>query len=202
MPLIYYRSVKNAEVALWKATEPTSFFRDELLNQSFPIVPGDTISHPEKLHQWFASRYLLCEIFPAAIQLYSDRKPYLFNGPHISFSHSQDVVAVMVSAYPAGIDIQWPDPKLSKISVRFANPTDLKIIHSTNELLDLNFIWSIKEAVFKTYGTQLPFKEISIESYDPVSDKALIKARRKGKTIEHQLEVAYVDEMCLAYVLQ
>ena len=94
MPLVYYRSVKGAEVALWNASESTEFFRDSLQKQDFPMNPVEKIKHPEKAHQWYASRYLLCEIYPEAIQIYRDQKPFLLNGPEISFSHSQKHVAV------------------------------------------------------------------------------------------------------------
>ena len=202
MPLIYYRSMHNAEVALWRADEETVFFKDSLIEQDFPIDAAEQISHPEKAHQWYASRYLLCRIYPAAIQMYHDRKPYLYNGPEISFSHSKDVVAVKISQYKSGIDVQWPDPKLKIISNRFLSPNDMKNTPTKVEIISLSIIWSIKEAVFKYYGTGLAFKNIEIESYDPVSDTALALATREGKTKRHKLVVDYIDGMSLAYVVE
>ena len=202
MPLIYYRSVKNAEVALWKATEDSAFFKNNLIEQDFPIEPAEKINHPEKMHQWYASRFLLCRIFPAAIQLYADRKPYLFNGPEISFSHSLNVVAVKISQYKSGIDVQWPDPKLKLISKRFLSPGDLKTIHASEEIISLSIIWSIKEAVFKYYGTEMSFKKIEIIEYDPVSDTAVAKATRNGKVQKHKLIVDYIDGLSVAYVIE
>lgn len=198
---MYYRSVEGAEVALWKATERTDFFVGELRQQGFPIDPADKIKHPEKVHQWFASRYLLCEIFPEAIQIYRHQKPVLYNGPEISFSHSKDVVAVIVSENPSGIDVQWADPKLKLIASRFVNAADLEVIKASTEIISLSIIWSIKEAVFKKYGTGMPFKSIYIDHYDPVSDTATVKAVRENSVEEHKLVVDYIDGMSLAYVL-
>ena len=202
MPLIYYRSMHNAEVALWRADEETSFFKDSLIAQDFPTEAIMQISHPEKVRQWYASRYLLCRIYPAAIQMYHDRKPYLYNGPEISFSHSKDVVAVQISQYKSGIDVQWPDPKLKIISNRFLSPDDIKNTPTKDELLSLSIIWSIKEAVFKYYGTGLAFKNIEIESYDPVADIAMAVANRDGEIQRHKLVVDYIDGMSLAYVIE
>lgn len=202
MPLIYYRSMHNAEVALWRADEATDFFKDSLIEEDFPIDAVAKISHPEKAHQWYASRYLLSQIYPAAIQMYHDRKPYLFNGPEISFSHSQDVVAVQISEYKSGIDVQWPDPKLKIIANRFLCPNDMKNTPTQDELLSLSIIWSIKEAVFKYYGTGLAFKNIEIESYDPVLDTAVAVANREGKIQRHNLVADYIDGMSLAYVIE
>lgn len=202
MPLIYYRSLHNAEIALWKATEETGFFKENLKEQDFPTDAVEQISHPEKIHQWYASRYLLCEIYPAAIQLYSQRKPYLFNGPEISFSHSLDVVAVQISHYKSGIDVQWADPKLKLISGRFLNDSDLDTVKTSDELISLSIIWSIKEAVFKYYGTDMTFKHIEVKHYDPVSDTAVAVAHRNGNQQSHKLIVDYIDGMSLAYVIE
>jgi len=192
----------NAEVALWRADEETNFFKNTLISQDFPIDAGARISHPEKAHQWYASRYLLCRIYPDAIQVYHERKPYLFNGPEISFSHSKDVVAVQISQYKAGIDVQWADPKLKIISNRFLCPDDLKNTPSKDEIISLSIIWSIKEAVFKYYGTGLSFKNIEIEAFDPVSDTALAIANRAGERHRHKLVVDYIDGMSLAYLIE
>ena len=202
MPLVYYRSVKGAEVALWNATESTEFFRDSLQKQHFPMNPVEKIKHPEKVHQWYASRYLLCEIYPEAIQIYRDQKPFLLNGPEISFSHSQKHVAVIISNYKSGIDVQWVDPKLKIIASRFLNETDLKVIQTSSENISLSIIWAIKEAVFKRFGTEMPFKEIKIEKYDPVSDFAWASTVRKGEKMIHKLVVDFIEEMSIAYIVE
>lgn len=202
MPLLYYRSLPNAETALWKATEDTDYFKQSLIDQDFPIDAVDQISHPEKIHQWYASRFLLCRIYPAAIQLYAQRKPYLFNGPEISFSHSLNVVAVQISHYKSGIDVQWADPKLKLISQRFLTDVDLKTVKTSSEIISLSIIWSIKEAVFKYYGTDMRFKHIEVNEYDPVSDTALAVANRNGEKHSHKLIVDYIDGMSLAYVVE
>lgn len=202
MPLVYYRSVKGAEVALWNATESTDFFKESLEKQNFPLQPAGKIRHPEKIHQWYASRYLLCEIYPEAIQIYHDQKPFLFNGPEISFSHSRKHVAVIISEFKSGIDVQWPDPKLKIIAQRFLNETDLKAVQTSSGNLSLSIIWAIKEAVFKKFGTEMPFKEIKIEKYDPVADIAWASTIRKGEKTNHKLVVDYIDGMSLAYIIE
>lgn len=200
MPVIYYKSMPHAEVALWKASEGIEFFTKKLNEQDYPIEQVVAIAHPEKKLQWLASRFLLSEVYPAAIPLYNDRKPYLFNGPHISFSHSKNIVAIQVSAYKAGIDIQWPDPKLKIISSRFLADGDLENTAAETELEALSIIWTIKEAVFKYYGTQMPFKKISITQVDAINKEAWAVANRNGKQQHHKLEIDRVEGMYLAYI--
>lgn len=200
MPLIYYKSMPGAEVALWKTGEEISFFKEKLHQQGFPTHEGLRIAHPEKQLQWYASRYLLSTLYPGAIPLYNDRKPYLFNGPFISLSHSKNIVAVQVSEFKSGIDIQWPDPKLKIISNRFLAKNDIQNIETDNEIEALSIIWTIKEAVFKYYGTAMPFKKIEIENYNKNQKTALATAHRNGTEELHKLQVDFVEGMSLAFI--
>ncbi len=201
MPLIYYRSIANAEVALWRASEPNAFFLDRLSKEGFLMAPFEKIKHQEKRRQWLASRFLLCEIYPQAIQTYRQKKPFLFNGPEISFSHSNDVVAVLISELASGIDVQVPVEKLLKIAPKFLNAGELELINAPSDLLGLSLIWCIKEAIFKTYGHSLAFKDIRVEQYDPISDLASVRVLRFGQEYRHELVVDHLDGMSLAYLI-
>lgn len=208
MPLLLYKSELNTEIAVWKATEELSFYKEQLELHHFPVDRADEIKHPEKVRQWFASRYLLCEIFPGAIQLYTKRKPVLFNGPEISFSHSANLVAVMLSSFKSGIDIQVNTPKLEVIERKFVNPQDLlpfegEMRDSTNDISKMSIlckIWAIKEAVFKLYVTELPFKDIYIEYINLDKKIATVKVKRKGELMTHSIGLVDVNGVTLAYV--
>ncbi len=202
MPLKYYRSHAGSEVALWEAEEPLSFFAEALHEQEFPTAPGSEIKHPEKVLQWYASRYLLCEVYPEAIQLYADRKPYLFNGPEISFSHSKRTVAVMISNKTTGIDIQWNDSKLKIISSRFTDLSEVKKVQAKSEIHALSLIWAVKEAVFKKYGTGLAFKDIHLLKHDPIADECSVAIKRMGESITHRLATPFLDDLALAYLIE
>jgi 4'-phosphopantetheinyl transferase len=151
MPLSYYRSHLNCEVTLWEITEESSFFRERLIQEGFPTELGDAIARPEKALQWYASRFLLITSHPAAIDFYKERKPHLFNGPKISFSHSDKIVGVMLSQKNAGLDVQVFNEKLKRIKEKFTNSQELSRIKAPTELAALSLTWSIKEAVFKYY---------------------------------------------------
>jgi phosphopantetheinyl transferase len=202
MPLSYYRSYAGAEVALWKADEPLDFFRKALVDQAFPVDPGDAIKHPEKALQWYASRYLLTVMFPQAIQTYAHRKPQLFNGPEISFSHSKTTVAVMLSQKASGIDIQWADPKLELIMPKFTTLNECGMVQGKDPIEVLALIWAVKEAVFKRYVTGLPFKDIRIMRHDPIADLTKVRVRRGEKDVEHLLATPYLGDLALAYLIE
>lgn len=202
MPLLYYRSFEKAEVALWKTEETTDFYRSELDKQEFPTALGEAIRHPEKRHQWFASRYLLCEIYPAAIQLYRNQMPFLLNGPQVSFSHSRDAVGIMIAENHAGIDLQYPDTKLEKIAPKFLHDADEKIFVAMPRLERLTCIWAVKEAVFKVFGSGLPFRDIEITAYDPVKDQVVVRVTRNAELHQFTLILVFINKLVLAYLLK
>lgn len=202
MPLLYYRSLEKAEVALWKTQEPTDFYETELLKQEFPTAPGAKIRHPEKRRQWFASRYLLCEVYPAAIQLYHNQKPFLLNGPEVSFSHSSDVVGIMISENHAGIDLQYPDRKLEKVSSKFLSAGDESTFGDMPRLDRLTCIWAVKEATFKIFGAGLPFKSIKLKAYDSVKDEVDVEVEKEDTTYRFKLALVFLNDLVLAYLLK
>ena len=201
MPLTYYRSHDQMEVGIWNATERSAFFKDILNSQDFPLGGMESIKHNSKQHQWLASRFLLCHLYPSAIQLYKKNKPILYNGPFVSFSHSDKLVAVSISARETGIDIQKLDTKICRIAPRFVNAEDERSINLPGEVLSLSMIWSIKEAVFKVYGSNLPFKNIIIKEFNPVTDRALVHVIRNGMEYRHELVTLILEEATSAYVL-
>ena len=79
-------------------------------------------------------------------------KPFLDgSNQFISFSHSEDLVAVAVSDVPVGIDIQLGVEKIARISHKFVNSEEASFANR-DLLTNLHLIWGAKEAVFKAYG--------------------------------------------------
>ncbi|MGB3464085.1 MAG: 4'-phosphopantetheinyl transferase superfamily protein, partial [Cyclobacteriaceae bacterium] len=173
-----------------------------LIDEGFPTAPGDAIARPEKALQWFASRFLLITSHPAAIDFYKERKPHLYNGPKISFSHSEKMVGVMLSQKSAGLDVQVFDEKLKRIRDKFTTSQEVWRIKAPSELAALSLAWSVKEAVFKYYGTGVPFKSIAIENHNPITNMVRVSLLRDGKTIVHKLFGDFLDDLSLAYVLE
>lgn len=200
--MLYHYNKPGTEVAVWEADEDTSFFAGELEKLKFPTEAGEAVKHPEKRHQWFASRYLLCLLYPEAIALYNSRKPYLFNGPAVSFSHSGNTAGVMLGEKAAGLDLQWPDDKLRRISKRYTTSEETARTGIKDELKALTFIWSIKEAVFKYYGTELPFLQIEITRFDHSSNLAHVRIFRKGKTALHKVIATDSAGPVIAFVFE
>lgn len=202
MPQTYYKLIDRAEIMVWHADESEAFYKDQLLSESFPIDYPSEIKNTEKRKQWYASRFIMLQIYPEAIQLYHNSVPVLFNGPFISFSHTNDDVAVILSEFKSGIDIQWPQKKLLKISRKYMTEYDFETLGVLNELEAHCMAWSIKEAVFKFFGSEVFFKNIQISEYDPIHNLAKVKVFRKKKSYSLRLKADFIEEMTLAYIIE
>lgn len=202
MPLVYYRSRPLYEISIWKITENLDFFMNRLKEDGFQIADGLKIRHPDKRLQWFAARYLLDSTHPAAAIKMKGKKPMITNGPEISFSHSGNYAALLLSHHNSGLDIQVYDEKVLRVEKKFVNEGDKHAVHASDDLKKLSLIWSIKEAVFKFYTTQMPFKNVEIIAHDPVKNEVDVKVARNGKAVHHRLYADFQDDLTLAYIIE
>ncbi|WP_025762003.1 4'-phosphopantetheinyl transferase family protein [Dyadobacter tibetensis] len=105
--------------------------------------------------EWLATRMLLRNMLPSSPQILYDRtgKPGLSqNEYNISISHSSLMVALVLCKNKAvGVDIQ--EIRNSVIPGRdfFCNEAEQQWL-DPHDRLQLNLVWSAKEAVYKCYG--------------------------------------------------
>lgn len=165
MPLkLHYQDQDTNEYAIWQATEPAMYFRNQL--QLHPAETEQLQSlNDHKQYEWLASRHLLHILSGRDIRgaCLKDEfgKPYLQDSTHhISISHSRDMVAVIASPQACGIDIQYRVEKITRIALRFANDTEIQQTqYHSDPVIGLHILWGAKEALYKAYGRKkLDFK--------------------------------------------
>jgi phosphopantetheinyl transferase len=83
-------------------------------------------------------------------------KPVLRNGRFISISHDKNLVGIIIHDEEIGLDIQTVEERIHRIANKFCNADELNQFQSTEER---TAIWCTKEAIFKYYGTDVPFAE-------------------------------------------
>ena len=162
MPLIYEQQINTAtKIGVWYITEEENFFLEHVPLQR-------NITHPHKRLQHFAGRYLLRELFPefplSLIIIADTRKPFLEDDAfHFSISHCGNYAAAIVSTQNrVGVDIEIPHPKIEKIQHKFLSEKEKNMLTTTdgNTIKMLTMAWSMKEAMFKWYGSgQVDFIE-------------------------------------------
>ena len=105
----------------------------------------------------FATFLLLKEIqMEDQIEYNEFGKPLLKDGKFISISHDKNFVGIILHESEVGLDIQTAEERIHRIASKFCNDKELAQFHSTE---DRTAIWCTKEAIFKFFGTDVPFAE-------------------------------------------
>ena len=98
-------------------------------------------------------------------------KPVLRDGRSISISHDKNFVGIIIHEEEIGLDIQTVEERIHRIANKFCNEDELKQFQSTEER---TAIWCTKEAIFKYFGTDVPFAEsITVTAIDWNSEEIL-----------------------------
>ncbi|MBI5915235.1 MAG: 4'-phosphopantetheinyl transferase superfamily protein [Bacteroidetes bacterium] len=165
----------GAFLALWQMEEDEVFFTENLDLQEVEQAELAPLKGRRRL-EWLASRWLVHEMllghgYEDRVPVLKDEfgKPHLWGTPfHLSFSHSHEVVAVILAKKPTGIDIQRLVPKIEVLAHKFLRPEELASLQPATRLEHLHVYWGAKEALFKAHGRrQLDFRQhILMEPFD------------------------------------
>lgn len=207
MPVILKKTVLNeAVIGLWELKESEDFFLDRL-----DLTPGESeqlseIKGKRRLH-WLCSRYLLHLMTKEGQRraCIKDRfgKPHLEDSEEeISFSHSDDLVAVALGPRLVGVDIQIRVEKIKRISYKFINEAE-ELWVKKDEIKRLHIIWGAKEAGFKAYGR----KEVDFklhQHYKAGEDNNFELYFDKGNGVRHTFDGAYEQwgDYTLVYLME
>ncbi|MDX1685734.1 MAG: 4'-phosphopantetheinyl transferase superfamily protein [Saprospiraceae bacterium] len=171
MPVILKKNILHASVVgIWEIKEDESYFMDRIKLTEEEKVQLSAIKGKRRVH-WLCSRHLLHlitnETRRRACLKDEFGKPHLHDSQlSISFSHSDDLVAVGMSRHLIGIDIQARVEKITRIRHKFVNEDELPG-EDHDEITHLHWIWGAKEAAFKAYGRkQIDFLKNMKFKYD------------------------------------
>lgn len=176
MPLWEDRNLPDgSQLGIWKIEETEEFFHDRLVLAEVEKEELAPLRGRRRL-EWLASRYLIHDLLSDEpqwdrIPLQKDDcgKPHLYGSPlHLSFSHSHEWAAVIISEKPVGIDIQVFVEKIGRLKKKFMRPIEADSLKEETELEHLHFYWGAKEALYKGYGRkELDWREhILVEPFE------------------------------------
>ena len=111
---------------------------------------------------------------------------WICDGCEFSISHSDNLVAIVVSRNPVGIDIESIDLERFKKfpKEKILTEEELKINTSEDENF-LNSIWTAKESIFKKYGE----KNFNPAKVNTINEKYITKTIKNGDS-EYYLTIA------------
>ena len=156
----------------------------------------EAITHTNHRKGFLAVRSLLnfANISPDNLLYRDNGKPYLLNGPHISFSHTNDFAAIAVSKSPIGVDVERHRTKVKRVALKFVNPEDQAQLDNIASLTDL---WCVKESMYKAIsipGIRMS-KDISVDLRIP--DQGVAKYKNDTYDIFHYV---WNDHSCAVTV--
>lgn len=167
MPLWPLPSNKN--ILLWHLTESEEAWMG-LAEKTGYLFPNQL---PNRRDIERFATFLLLKEAKLEDQLHYNEfgKPVLKDGRFISISHDKKLVGIIIHDEEIGLDIQTVEERIHRIANKFCNEDELNRFHSTEER---SAIWSAKEAIFKYFGTDVPFAEsITVTSVDWNSEEIL-----------------------------
>ena len=152
MPLWSLPSNKNLK--LWHLTESDEAWM-ELAEKTGHLFPNKLPNRRDI--ERFATLLLLKEAkLEDQLQYNEFGKPFLRDGQFISISHDKNIVGTIIQEQEIGLDIQTVEERIHRIANKFCNDNELNQFQSTEER---TAIWCTKEAIFKYFGTEVPFAE-------------------------------------------
>lgn len=154
MPLILREDRQDFTLACWETLEDDAFFQQNLPYRS------PATNNARKLQQ-LSSRMALKQLLPEfpfdQVSWGGEGKPILLNGEYdFSLTHTQHYSAAIISAtHLVGVDMERIDARLLKVEKRFLHAEECPLLPDDPQqrIIILTLCWSIKETVFKCFGT-------------------------------------------------
>lgn len=163
-----------------------------------------------ELHRkgFLSIRHLMAEAGYEDKDLFYDKagKPHLYDGTHISITHSHQFTGIIVSKdREVGIDIEMQRKLITRIAHKFTPIEAYDHISDNNDLVrKYTIVWGCKESLYKIYATVgLSFlNHIYINDFE-FSDKTLEgKVHYKDDTTYYELKFLEFEGFTCVYAVK
>lgn len=197
-------------LSVWKIEETEEELLSGLQLKQHELDVISVLSKGKRALHWLSTRLLLRTMLNTKdyidCQMDEHGKPYLVNSDtHISFSHSFDYAAVMISTdKKVGIDIELIKMKIKSIKHKFLSDAELAQKQIGDNINGLYISWCAKEAIYKWHGKKgLEFKQhIHIKPFK-LKEEGALSASVELPAGTKEIEVKYFkmkDDYMVGYV--
>jgi hypothetical protein len=152
LPLIKKIKEKNYTIGIWKIT--SSEYDSNLCEKIHPDYHSNFLNYKMEKRRWevYGTKLLFNELISNNELTSKKGIPYIKdNEKHISITHTNDLVAMIIADYYCGIDIESQERDASKIKHKFLNIRDFKNGDDKKEILKT---WCMKEVLYKVKKEQ------------------------------------------------
>lgn len=161
MPLHTHRNLDDgSSLVLWEIEEDVEWFLGRLHLDDEEVEKYNGFRTDLRRAHWLAYRHILKNVLgmgsEVRIRYDEHSKPYIdLSDHHISVSHAGKFAAVIMGAWPVGVDVERITPRLRRIADKFLTreETGSEPAEMSTEALCLH--WCAKEALYKLYGERL-----------------------------------------------
>lgn len=177
----------------------------ELRADSRDLRSVEGISSQKRRAERLAWRALLRESIGEDVEIEYEESgaPIVKNSPykHISVSHCRDRVAVLLSLWPCGVDIECRDRDFCRVAERYLSAEELKLSLSgalpREEFLQL--AWSAKEALYKLHRSSgLDLRgDICVEHIDSLESAITLRFIQKRLLAGYHLNAEHTLVWCV-----
>jgi len=115
----------------------------------------DKIKNKKRKKEWLGTRILLKDILGLHKKIFYDEKgkPYLNEKLHISITHSNKYIGIIISKNKiVGVDLELISNRILKTAHKFISVENLSEINGKNYLQKIYLHWCAKETLFKIKG--------------------------------------------------
>ena len=141
MPITHKIEKEEASILVWEITETIEGLLDLYGN-----INTSNYTSEKRKKEHLISRLMVNKICKNGAIIYNEfGAPELDNAKHLSISHSNELVTIIISNKKTGLDIEKISEKALRTASKFV--ADKNLINLNKEKATL--IWCIKEAVYK-----------------------------------------------------
>ena len=141
MPITHKIEKGEASILVWEITETLEGLLDLYGN-----INTSNYTSEKRKKEHLISRLMVNKICKNGAIIYNEfGAPELDNAKHLSISHSNELVTIIISDTKSGIDIEKISDKALRIASKFVSEKNLIKLNKEKATL----IWCIKEAIYK-----------------------------------------------------
>ncbi len=207
MPFVINKKISpSTQLAVWEYESNLQMYRDTLdLNAEDRLHLDSLKLFRQK--EWILKRFVLNKLLDCQVDIVKDTygKPFIAGlDKYISISHSNNMLAVIISDDKVGIDIQDEQEKIIRIAPKFLVKKQIDAINANQLLETLHYYWGTKESMFKAYGK----KQIDFKKHLLVNDIQSHKSKTTACLKKHNFEIHYdvyfepIKNYYLVYVIE
>ena len=204
MPAVKQINTPEYQILVWKVEEEIDFFSQQVSLSLEESQEYAFINSANRKLEWMATRFVQRQVIQDHLIKDNFGKPFLKSQKgYISLSHCKNYsVAAFSKQHQIGIDIEPVNEKILRIADKFMSEKEFAFIVKEQEATHLIACWSIKEAIYKSYGKKnVNFKEqIQIEAFKVTDDRAQVKLLVEKEIITKEVYLHYFDDLVLAYL--